>query len=180
MKKTLIAACLLVSISTAFAQKESSTQNVIKVNPLGIFLGNASLSYERALTEKSSIVVSPSFGFLKFGGFKYSSFGIGAEYRFYLSKTKTAPAGLYVAPGLGYTGGSVKDEDGNGDKTNFSSFTAKGIIGHQWVWDSGFVLDLNGGIQYWGFNYSNSNGVFSTAKASGILPVLGLGIGYAF
>lgn len=180
MKKFLIAACMLISFSAAIAQ-EGAPQNVIKVNPLGIFFGSASLGYERAIGPKSSFVIAPSFGFLKFSGFKYSSFGIGAEYRQYLSKGKSAPAGLYVAPGVGYTGGSVKVDDGSGsDKTNYSSFTLKGVLGHQWVWDSGFVLDLNGGIQYFSFSYDEKNGAFSGAKANGIFPALGLAIGYAF
>jgi hypothetical protein len=178
MKRILIAVCLLISASVAFAQ-EGNGKNVIKVNPLGVFFGNASLAYERALTPKSSFVIAPSFGFFKLTGFKYSSYGIGAEYRFYLSKTKTSPEGLYVAPGLGYTGGSVKDED-FGDKTNFGAFYAKGVLGHQWIWDSGFVLDLNGGIQYTSFSYSDDSGNFSTLKASGILPALGLSLGYNF
>jgi hypothetical protein len=179
MKKLLIAASMLISVSATFAQ-EGSPQNVIKVNPLGIFFGNASLAYERALGEKSSFVIAPSFGFLKLSGFKYSSFGIGAEYRKYLSKTRNAPAGLYVAPGVGYTGGSVKVDDGNSDKVTYNSFTLKAVLGHQWIWDSGFVLDLNGGIQYFSFSYDNKNGAFSGLAASGVFPALGLSIGYAF
>jgi len=181
MKRTLIAACLLISFCAAIAQEKSANpKNIVKVNPLGVFWGNASLAYERALTEKSSFVIAPSFGFLKFDGFKYSSFGIGAEYRFYLSKTRTAPAGLYVSPGLGYTGGSVKDEDYSNEKTNFNAFYFKGVLGHQWVWNSGFVLDLNGGIEYINFGYSDNSGNLSDLRGSGVFPALGVSIGYAF
>jgi hypothetical protein len=171
---------LLIISAAAIAQE--APQNVVKVNPLGILFGNASLAYERALTEKSSIVVAPSFGFFSLAGAKYSSYGIGAEYRFYLSKTKTAPEGLYASPGLGYTGGSVKIDDGFGgkNKTTFGAFYGKGVIGNQWIWDSGFSLDLNGGIQYTSFSYKDKSSSFSGLKASGILPALGLSIGYAF
>ncbi len=181
MKSFIIALMLIAAVNIAVAQ-ETAPKNVVKINPLGVLFGSANLAYERALTEKSSFLIAPSFGFFKLSGAKYSSFGLGAEYRFYLSKTKTAPAGLFVAPGAGYTGGSVKVDDGQGgtSKTNFSAYYIKGILGHQWIWDSGFTLDLNGGIQYIGFSYKDDGSNFSTLKASGILPVIGLSIGYAF
>ena len=182
MKKLILSVATVAVCSFAIAQKdgEGGPVNVVKVNPLGLIFGSASVAYERALSPKNSIVLAPTFGGFKFGGFKYSSFGFGAEYRFYLSNTKAAPAGFYAAPGAGFSTGKIK-EDGTSDQAKFTSFGGKAIIVNQWIWGSGFTLDLNGGISYQSFSYKdNQNSIFSGLKGSGIFPTLGLALGYAF
>lgn len=182
--KKLMSLLALVTILSICA-KAQDQKNVIKANPLGLLFGSANLSYERALTEKSSIAVSPSFGSYKLGGFKYSSVGLGAEYRFYLSSSKNAPEGVYVSPAISYTSGKVSYEDaffGTAvSDAKFGGLQVKGVFGKQWIWDSGFTIDLNGGISYINFSYTdNSNTAFSGLKGSGVLPTLAFGIGYAF
>jgi hypothetical protein len=183
MKKLFFIVSILTLSATSFAQYKGGGDgdvkpNIIKLNPLGFLFGQASLGYERAINEKSSFLIAPSFGGFNFGGVKYSQFGGGAEYRFYLSKTSSAPKGFYAAPGASFSSGSVKLDAG--DKTNFSSFGVKGIIGNQWIFGSGFVLDLNGGLQYSSFNYKDESGVFSGLKGSGVFPALGFSLGYNF
>lgn len=176
MKKLFLMA--IVTIAFAMNGIAQDVQNVVKINPLGAFLGSANLAYERALTEKSSVVIAPSFGFLKSGGFKYTSFGLGAEYRFYLSKEKVAPKGFYAGPGAGFNFGEAKWEDDATEKTSFSGFNVKGIIGYQWIWNSGFTLDLNGGIQYLDFKFKDSD--VDGVPLSGVLPTIGFSLGYSF
>lgn len=184
MKKTLFASAMLLAFSFhSNAQSDDAKTNVVKLNPLGALFGAANLSYEKALSDKNSVVISPSFGFLKTGGVKYTSFGLGGEYRFYFSRTKSAPAGMYAAPGAGFSLGTAKDEDpeGGNEKTNISSFNVKAIIGHQWIWDGGFTLDLNGGLQYLGYTFKDNSGSFANVSAfNGILPALAVSIGYNF
>jgi Protein of unknown function (DUF3575) len=183
MKKLALSLAAMTICAFAFAQKDnggSEPQNVVKINPIGFIFGSGSIAYERALSAKSSILVAPTFGAFSFGGFKYTSFGLGAEYRFYLSNTKNAPTGLYAAPGVSFTTGKIK-EDGFSTEAKFTSIGAKGVFGHQWIWNSGFTLDLNGGISYQSFTYKDTeNSVFSGLKASGILPNIGIAVGYAF
>lgn len=181
MKKVIFSAAIFLFSTAVFAQSEV-LPNVVKINPLGALIGAASLGYERALNEKSSIVILPSFGFLKSDGFKYTTVGLGAEYRIYF--TGTAPKGTYVAPGASTEFGTAKveNDDGSGDsKTNINGFSAKAIIGHQWIWRSKFVLDLNGGIQYINLNFKDKSGDFAGVNAlSGILPALSVSIGFNF
>jgi hypothetical protein len=180
MKKIIL--CLSVCIITvnAIAQKSDVKPNVIKVNPLGIVVGQASVAFEHAIGEKNSVVIAPTFGGYKLAGFKYSAFGIGAEYRFYISNTKTAPAGFYAAPGLGFNSGKVKESSSN-TEAKFTTFNVKAVIGNQWIFPSGFVIDLNGGIQYGTYKYTdNSSSVFSGLKASGVFPALNFSLGYNF
>ncbi len=180
MKKLILAVAIMATGTAAFAQKDEAKPNIVKVNPLGLVFGAATVAYERALSEKSSIVLAPSFGGYKLAGFKYSSYGFGGEYRFYLSNTKSAPAGFYAGPGVGFTTGKIK-VDGSSTEAKFTSFGGKAIIGNQWVWSSGFVLDLNGGIQYSSYSYKdNENSIFTGLKASGIFPALGFSLGYNF
>ena len=182
MRKVLFVSLLFLGAIAANAQ-EGNGQNVIKVNPLGLLFGSANVGYERALNEKSSFMIAPQFGGFKFGGVKYSSFGAGAQYRFYFSKTKTAPEGFYAAPALSFVSGKVKwDSFDSKEETKFSSFGGGAMVGNQWIFNSGFVIDLGGGIMYQKFSYKDGEGdtEFSTLKASGVLPALSFSIGYNF
>ena len=181
MKKIIFSTAIVLFSTAVFAQSDVQP-NVIKVNPLGFLIGSANLGYEHALSEQSSIVILPSFGMLKSGGFKYSDYGLGAEYRIYF--TGSAPKGTYVAPGASALFGTAKVDYSDGSsasKTNISGFSGKAVIGHQWIWNSGFVLDLNGGIQYTSFTFKDKTGDFAGQAAfSGILPALSVSIGYNF
>ncbi len=179
MKKILAACACFVLVATVKAQ--DGPKNVVKINPLGIFFGSASVAYERALSEKSSVVIAPSFGYIKSGGSKYTTFGLAAEYRFYLSQSKSAPTGWYVGPGASFASGTAKMTDsfnGTNEKVSVSGFSVKGIVGHQWIFNGGFALDLNAGIQYFSLKVKdNSEGIGSF---NGILPALGIAVGYGF
>lgn len=181
MKKVIFSAALFLFSTAIFAQSDVQP-NVIKINPLGAFFGSANLGFEHALNEQSSVVILPSFGMLKSAGFKYTTYGIGAEYRFYF--TGSAPRGTYVAPGANAVFGTAKIENSDGSdnsKTNITGFLAKAVIGHQWIWNSGFVLDLNGGVQYLDLKFKDKTGDFANVNAfSGILPTLNVSIGYNF
>ena len=181
MKKVVFSAAILLFSTALFAQSDVQP-NVIKLNPLGAVIGSVNIGFEHALNDQSSVVILPSFGMIKSSGFKYTTYGIGAEYRFYFKET--APKGTYVAPGVSAQFGTAKIEDSNGgdnSKTNISGFSAKAIIGHQWIWNSGFVLDLNGGIQYVNFNFKDKSGDFAGKNAlSGVLPALSVSFGYNF
>ena len=174
MKKILLVLVLGAIMLNVNAQDRV---NVIKVNPLGLLFGSANLSYEKALTTKSALQINASITSLSVMSTKYSGFGIGADYKLYLSASKDAPRGMYFAPGLSFSSITVKND--MGDKGTGSIFALKGVIGHQWIWNSGFSLDLNGGIAYYLNGDININGD-SYSKFSGIMPALGLSLGYAW
>jgi hypothetical protein len=66
------------------------------------------------------------------------------------------------------------------DELKFSSFGGKAVLGKQWIFDSGFTLDLNGGIGYRTLDYKGNTNVFSDIRTSGIVPELSFSLGYAF
>lgn len=182
MKKVLITLAIAALSAPAFAQYKSQSdgerKNVVKINPLGALFGNASVAYERAVSEKASVQINGSFGGLSLGGVKYTNVGAGVDYKAYLGKDKAAPEGFYASPGVGFY--SVKVKESGGSSVSGSGFIAKGVIGNQWIWNSGFTLDLFGGINYYaGGKIKGSNGTEYT-KFNGVLPALGVSIGYAF
>jgi opacity protein-like surface antigen len=175
-KLTALAVAILMSSTAAFAQSEQP--NVVRINPLGALVGLGSLSYERAISDKSSFVVSPTFGFFKSDGDKLSLFGAAAEFRYYF--TGLAPEGTYVAPGIGGIFGTIKND--MDERADVRGLSAKLVIGHQWIWNGGFTLDLNGGISYLNLKAKEgSSSSFDNSNAlSGILPALSVGLGYNF
>lgn len=113
--------------------------------------------------------------------------GAEVQYRYYFDE---ALKGFYAGGQIGYTSGKVTldgfsfDSNFNlvssSNETTFSSLKVGAKGGYQWVWTSGFSLDLNLGLAYNNFTYKSSDAVFSSLKASGVLPNFGFGLGYAF
>jgi hypothetical protein len=181
MKKIILSLAVIAIALGANAQKggsDGNKQNVVKVNPLGVIFGNIPVSYERVINEKSSVQVNVSFGSLNFGGVKYSNLGFGVDYRYYLSNSKEAPKGFYGSGGVGFN--STKISETGGTSVSGNGFIVKAVVGNQWTWDSGFTLDLYGGINYYAGGKIKGAGGVEYGKFSGALPTLGLGLGYNF
>lgn len=176
-KKLLFIIGMFFTVSVFGQTDKAQNSNVIKVNPLGLIFGNASVSFERVINPKSAFQVNLLFGSRTFYSTqKYVNFGAGVDYRFYLSKNQEAPRGVYVSPGLGFN--STKVTSG-GDTFKGSGLIAKGVLGNQWVFKNQFVIDLFAGASYYFNGDLGANGV-SYSKFSGTIPVLGVGIGYNF
>ena len=177
MKKITLCTLAILGFMSLNAQK-----NVVKVNPVGLIFGSAQLGYERVLTDKSAIEISASYTRLDVT-FDNSTtetengFGVEGKYKFYFSSSKSAPRGWYAAPLANYSNinGGSGDNDGS-----VSIFGAGAVGGYQWVFggnDSGFSLDLNLGAQYASIS---TDGNITSTDADGIIPRLGIAIGYAF
>lgn len=178
MKKVLIIAAFALASLGINAQ-----ENVIKVNPLGLAFGAAELGYERALNDKSSLEVSLAYSssdatFSSGEVEKATGFGAEGKYKLYFSSSKDAPRGWYAAPTVSYASSSV--DSSLGDTGKFSFFGVGAIAGHQWIFggrDSGFALDLNLGFQYIS---ASTSGSITGISIDGVLPRLGLALGYAW
>ena len=179
MKKIILSVAILSISIAAVAQKksESDFKNVVKVNPLGLLFGTANVSFEHVLTEKSAVQGNLQFGSISFLGVKYTNIGAGVDYKFYLSHTKTAPNGFYASPGIGFYSTTIKDGSGS---FKGAGAIIKGVVGNQWAWESGFALDLFGGINYFAGSKITGSGGTTYSKFSGALPALGVSLGYAF
>lgn len=179
MKKILLASAIAL-FGLANAQ-----ENSIKVNPFALLGGSDLVSYERAIGEKSSVGINAGIGGFKLGGLKYTQGGGGAFYRYYFGDQVLK--GWYGHGGVSYSGGKVKnevaadffmDEEVDNSEIKFGSFGVQAKAGYQWVWNSGFTLDLNAGLAYSSFNYKGDD--TEGLKGSGFLPAFGVALGYSF
>ena len=160
----------LVLLSFAFGAGAQS--NIIKTNPIGLAFGNFNVTYERVLNPSSSFLVKGNYMY-KLLGADVSLAGLGLGYRYYITHAKKeVPNGFYVNPQASFAFGSIKDTDG----TSYSAtnFGIGAELGYQWVWSSGFTLDLGIGPMY---NFVSSD---SGSAANGFAPSMTLAIGYAF
>lgn len=152
-----------------FMLSANAQTQAIKTNPLGLAFGNFNVTYEKVLNDKSSFLVSGSYWYSLFG-VDVGLGGVGAGWRYFFThKNKDVPAGFYLMPqaNVGFGGDVLRIGVG-------------AEIGYQWVWSSGFVLDLGIGPQYTYFNYNGDDDDLFDDDAGGILPSATLAIGYAW
>ncbi len=179
MKTLFFAFLFLFPFNSGFSQ--GNEKNILKINPLGIIVGSGSFSYERAIGPKSSFEINSSFGIYTYLEIKYTSFGLGADYRFYLSKMKEAPKGFHIGPGAGLVFGNAKFNPRFGDLENaVTGYIVNATFGHQWIFKNNLSVDIAAGAQYLEYNFKDKAGVYFIEAYSGVLPALILSLGYAF
>jgi hypothetical protein len=174
MKKIFLGALTLLSMNFIKAQ-----DNVVKVNPLSFFGGSDLVSYERKLTDNISGLVGLGYSSFSLSSYKYTSYGTELQGRYYF---KDVLEGFYGGAQAGLNLGKAKLDAGFiSSDVSYTSIRLGAKAGYQWIWKSGFALDLNLGFGYNTFSY-NAGAGSSTAGLSGggIRPNLGFGIGYAF
>ena len=155
-----------------FAQNQ-----IIKTNPIGFAFGNFNVKYERALSEATSFVVGGNFYSRKIFGVKATGYGLDGEFRYYITnRKKPSPEGFYIGPGVSFDFNKLTDD---GDTGSFTLLGVGATLGYQWVWNSGFSLDLGLGPQYT-FAAAKSDDVDEDIDFGGILPRFEFSIGYAF
>lgn len=126
-----------------FMASNLNAQNVVKVNPIGLAFGSLNGGYETFLTDKTSLYLKANFYSRGLVGIRYTGFGVGGEYRFYLD-SNDRPKGLYAGPiaSVGFIGS-------NSDIiNNYTLITIGGVIGYQWVFSEKFTVEVNIGPAY--------------------------------
>ena len=160
---TLLLGFTILTVAVSLAQEESPARHVLKTNPILTSLGWINVQYENVMNEKSSFIFMGDLIatdlFDDFGGV-----GLGIGYRRYFTYKKMAvPEGFYIQPQLRVLFASGGDEDGFGGVVGFE-------IGYQWLWSSGFTLDLGlGPGRYFGDDFDG-----------GVAPIGTLSVGYAW
>ncbi len=137
MKKT-IAFLLAFLLITSLGMAQNKPKNAFKVNPLSALIRTGSVFYETAVSDKSSIQLGVAYTGLKLDDVKFDGFAFTPEYRSYFKGE--ALNGLYVAPFARYQNYRVQDEENN--KGTYESIGGGLMLGKQWMYDSGFALDL--------------------------------------
>ncbi len=189
MKKLPIVVCLilvLLFISSAKTKAQDNPQNVVKINILSPILRTASLFYERAISESSSLQLGLFYTGLTIDDTRFRGFGITPEFRYYLSD-KGAPQGFFVAPFLRYQNFTLTVEDefsqSGESRADLNSFGGGLLVGGQWVFKDIISLDVWGGPSYSSTNLKVEEGSeddFSTGGVTGFGLRAGVTLGIAF
>jgi len=173
-KQSIVAACVFAIVSGhAFSEEvRDPVKNMeISVNPLMLAVGYLPLALRVALTNKMALGIHAYGNFFGFGKAKVWGAGGGLSAKFFLSGTAISDS-WYVEPGI-YAGYS------NWDNTKYWSLSPSVIVGHTWVWDSGFVINLGLGAQY-KHAFTDKKIFGDTFGLSGILPTGEFSLGWAW
>ena len=205
MKSTLfILSIFFTGISFAQNGKKMSTThtNIIKIGTNTFFEGDEfpfNVSWETKVGNRKSIQISLSPRLNKNDFENTRGLALSLAYRKYISKGREGLQGLYFSPTVKY--GVLDDKYRYTDyiytsptapptiieKTNnfkVNSLNVGLLFGKQWVYKSGFSLDISGGIGFYNNKYKgdNSNNYYYRTNQSeyGISPNLNISVGYAF
>ena len=173
MKRTLVL-MLLCSILTN-VRSQTEPKNIIKFNPLSLFLATGSAYFEHKIDDKHSWQLG--FAYVGFTSLtiKYSGFNITPEYRIYFNKNSMS--GMYVGPFLRYQNYNLTNEMQVTAK--YTSFGGGALIGRQWVFRKGFVLDAFAGPIYNAGQLSNISDAAIFNKPGFGIDGLGINAGLA-
>ena len=143
MKKSILLFVAVLSFNFSALAQES----VLKFNPIGLIFGTGKVTYEKVLTEGSSVELSLTYQRIDLGEFgKVGGLGGQGKYKIYFQRE--APDGWYVAPAVGYK--STKYDFSGDEGLGIKVFNVALLFGHQWVFgdNGGFSIDINTGIKY--------------------------------
>lgn len=175
MKKSLL--CVAAALMF-FSAKAQDATNTLKINPISALLSTGSVFYERKINDGMSAQLGIAYTGIKISDTKFRGLAITPEVRFYFKQN--ALSGLYAAPFLRYQ--DYKLSDGI-DEGKYTSFGGGALIGRQWVYESGFTLDLFFGPSYNSGKYKATAGTDEPDIKGGIEGMgirTGIALGFGF
>jgi len=135
--------------AAADSKPVTEPNNTITINPLPLIVGMVALEYERKLSPNAALPIAVNYWSFTLGDLKFTSFGVGAGYRWYFHPV--ALDGWYLEPGVAVQSASITVTE---PVTNLEA-KASGVVfgpgvvfGREWVWESGFVLNLALGAEF--------------------------------
>lgn len=144
----------------------------ISTNPLALAFGGLNAHYEFNLSKEAGFGIDASLIFWGVGDWSTFGFSVGPEYNFYFQKQ--APNGWFVGPLAGITMLTAKYMN---ESASTFGFYFGGHGGYRWIWESGFLIDVQLILQYSLMNLSIS-GQNIPYGGFGVGP--GVSIGYAW
>lgn len=162
-------------LSSGLLAQDQKRTWVVRAN-LGSSIGITNISLEKALSDKHSISLLPSYGYFTSADYHYETYGIGLDYRYYFAKSSVAPKGFYVSAGGSLAKGKTKN-DVNGESYDTKGFSTQAVAGKQWIFKKGFAIDINVGVEYLKLD---ATGYGHDYPFKFFLPSVGGGVGYSF
>ena len=188
---------ILIFLYLSVSQKTNAQMNAVKYipsynsdflrnKPLDFDLNSYGFAYERVINDHASLEVV----FLRsrivalIGGFetkKLNGFGGELRYRYYFQTNPNfitfSPFEFYLAPTVGYT--QMQTATLN-DFHEIRNFTFGAIVGYHLIlelYEDGFSLDMNAGVNG---NMYNAQGYINKKGDVKVTPRVGLSFGYTF
>lgn len=185
MKKIITLLLVGILVMPAFAQKPetSDEKNVIKLNTLSLIIGTGSIFYERHLTDNLSGQLGVAYLNYSFGEgdakSKFTGLILTPEVRFY--PKSNAIDGFYIGPYVRYQNFSLS---GDTDEATYTNIGGGATLGRQWIFNSGFTIDLFVGGHYGkgSLKYESdiTTDTFETDLFEGFRTRFGFALGFAF
>ncbi len=132
MKNYLKMSLIILSVIIILPAKadEPVSQNIIKANLFSPIVRTGSFFYERVLNEDMSFQLGFFYTGASISETSFRGVGITPEFRYYLSETRPAPSGVFVAPYARYQNFSITAE-GESGKGTFSGIGGGLLVGWQ-------------------------------------------------
>jgi hypothetical protein len=148
-------------------------ERTLTFNPLAILFGVFNAEYEQALGPNMSMFVGPSLIYLSALDTSVLGLGLTGGLRYFVGSGR-APKGFWVGPqvGLSYVSLTANDTTVAG-----AAIGVGGLLGYTWLFNSGFVVSLGGGVQ---FTYATATADDTTVDLTGVGPALRASIGWGF
>jgi len=173
----LVLAMLAASAGRADDAAEAFDR-AVSLNPLRLLFGELAGQYEQRLTPSTSFTAGASGSHAAVGAYASSTAGVLAAWRYY-------PGGAalhhwYIAPGASMDfGWSAATPDAAREHGMIFALGAEG--GYQWIWPSGFLLDLAAGGAYaWDTGTAGFGGSTVGLSDAGIQLILRCALGWAW
>ncbi|MBD2767057.1 DUF3575 domain-containing protein [Hymenobacter sp. BT664] len=180
--KRLLLTLGIISSGTLMANAQS---NALKLNLFSLPVKTASVFFEHAVGEQSSVQLGFAYTGFSVSDTKFSGFSITPEYHFFL--TGEAMKGFYIGPYARYQNYTLSSEESFAGSTQkneatLSTFGGGINLGYQWVFKQRVVLEpfLRTGYSSGSLKVKSGDDNFSLGvfNGFGILPGLNLGVAF--
>ena len=137
---------MFLGTGTVFSQNIS---NAVKTSLTSPFLRTYLIAYERVINQDMGAQLGFYYTGFKLGDAKFSGYAITPEFRYYLSETKGAPSGGFVAPFFRYQNFTLENKnDPAAGKGTFTRIGGGLIVGTQRVFKDKITLSAFIGPYY--------------------------------
>jgi len=179
MKKLLF----LAALGTGLHTTASAQTQALKVNILSPLVRTGSFFYEHQVGKQQSVQLGGLFTAWSAGNTSIRGFALTPEYRYYVSGSKPALAGFYLAPFVRYqqlTLTATDDYSSDEAKASLTTFGGGVLAGYQLVLKQRFTLDAFLGPSYNGGSLKTTMGNASETFNAGPFEGFGVRSGITF
>jgi hypothetical protein len=148
-------------------------ERTLTLNPSALLIGSLDAQYERVLSPSLSGFIGPYIAYASLVNQPALALGLLGGVRYFLLESRS-PAGLWAGPQVVL--GAVSLRSGDTSATG-AIFSLGGLLGYTWLFDSGFIVSIGGGVQ---FTYATVAPEQGALDLRGIGPALRLAIGWSF